>query len=209
MAREQEAGLSPSAPARDSFHHGNLRAAALDAARRLVEEQGPEGVSLRAVAAATGVNHRALYRHFADRDDLLAAVAAAGFGLLRDGIADAFTAGGVTPMAMVTGYVDFALGNPRLYALMFGMGGQAFLTHPILGPAVAGVTDLAAEAFRQPGDPPGFSLPLRDRVMLAWGSAHGLCDLWARGALRARGPAEARAYVLGLLGKSVGRISEA
>lgn len=190
---------------RDSFHHGNLRAAALTAALEMVERDGADALTLREVAKAAGVNHRALYRHFADRDDLAVAVAALGFEALGRAIAEAMAGSGRTPGGMLRGYLSFALDRPRLYGLMFGMRGADFLTHPVLAPAVRGVTDLAAEAFRNPGDPPGFSLPLRDRVMLAWGTAHGLCDLWQRGALRARGRAEAEAYILGLLDLSPGQ----
>lgn len=201
MAPQPESPLTPDAasPARDRFHHGSLRLAAVAAALALVERAGTGALSLREVAKATGVNHRALYRHFADLDDLSVAVAAEGFGRLRDAIAAALEAGSTPPAAkaraMLGAYVDFALGNPRLYALMFTRPGADFLSHPVLAPAVAGVTDLAGEAFRRPGDPPGFSPALRDRVMLAWGAAHGLCDLWLRGALRARGREEAGDYI--------------
>ncbi len=187
---------------RDRFHHGDLRDAAIRAALTLVDRDGPEALGLRAVAQAAGVNHRALYRHFADKDALAVAVAAIGFDRLADRVAGALA--GVPDTAdrtrpLLAAYVAFAFAEPGLYALMFGMRGQAFLDDPVLAPAVAKVTDLAADAFRRPGDPPGFSPALRDRVMLAWGTAHGLIDLWRRGALRARGAGEAQAYITGLL----------
>jgi len=191
---ERDAG-----PKRDRFHHGDLRRAALDAAVAAVEGGGPDALSFRDVAAAVGVNHRALYRHFADKDDLAIAVAAVGFDRLRLDIAMCMAADGATPTGMLRGYVGFAMESPGLYALMFGMRGADFLAHPVLAPAVRGVLDLCADAFRDPRDPPGFNPDLRDRVMLAWGAAHGLCDLWRRGALRARSPAEARSYILDLL----------
>lgn len=187
---------------RDSFHHGALRDAAISAALSLVERDGPDGLSLRAVAEAAGVNHRALYRHFADKDALAVAVAAIGFERLADRIHGAIAespdpADDTRPLQ--SAYVDFAFAEPGLYALMFGMRGQSFLDDPVLAPAVARVTNLAAVAFRRPDDPPGFSPAQRDRVIVAWGMAHGLIDLWRRGALRARGAEEARAYIAGLL----------
>lgn len=198
MVRQSQAGLTP--PPRDSFHHGDLRAASLSAALAMVRAGGPDALSLRAVAAAAGVNHRALYRHFADKNELILALAAQGFDRLAASIQAGFDAdGGPSPGPLFRAYVDFSLEEPALYALMYGIKGRDYLTHPMLAPSVAVVTRLAGRAFRQPDDPPGFTLELRDRVMQAWGMVHGLCDLWQRGALRARGRAAARSYILGLL----------
>ena len=65
-------------PVTRSYHHGNLRPALVEAAAELARAQGPDGVVLREVARRTGVSHNAAYRHFADREELLAEVAAAG-----------------------------------------------------------------------------------------------------------------------------------
>ncbi|MFM2043240.1 MAG: hypothetical protein RLY86_1816 [Pseudomonadota bacterium] len=209
------AAASPAARARSRFHHGDLRNAALVAALTLVETQGPEALTLREVAAVAGVNHRALYRHFVDLDALRLELAGQGFHALADAIAAALVdlqvdglagvgagagagAGGKRA-ALLRAYVRFALTRPDLYGLMFGMKGGDFLHHPVLAPAVRRVTDRAAEIFRRADDPPGFSDRLRDRVVTVWGLAHGLCDLWRRGALRARDPGEAEAYILALL----------
>lgn len=192
---------------RGRFHHGFLKEAAVDAALAIVERDGPDALTLREVAKATGVNHRALYRHFADRDEIAMSVAAIGFDRLADRIALAIRG---EPDAtrhrrrLFAAYVAFAFDEARLYALMFGtpmsgIDGRAFLEHPTLAPSVAKVTEQAATAFRRAEDPPGFSVALRDRVMVAWGTAHGLVDLWRRGALRARSPSEAKAYILDLL----------
>ena len=64
---------------KDSYHHGDLAKALTAAALAVVEQGGPEAVSLRDLAASLGVSRAAPYRHFADRDELLAAVAALGF----------------------------------------------------------------------------------------------------------------------------------
>src|SRR5215468_6211539 len=61
------------------YHHGNLREVLLEAAIRLIAEVGPTAFTLREVARRADVSHNAPYRHFRDRDDLLAAVAAQGF----------------------------------------------------------------------------------------------------------------------------------
>ena len=60
---------------RAAYHHGNLRTALVDEAVAAVRERGPEGLALRELARRVGVSHNAAYRHFAHRDDLVAAVA--------------------------------------------------------------------------------------------------------------------------------------
>ena len=67
-----------------TYHHGNLRPALVEAAVELARVSGPDGVVLREVARQTGVSHNAAYRHFADRDELLAEVAALGMSRLAD-----------------------------------------------------------------------------------------------------------------------------
>jgi AcrR family transcriptional regulator len=100
-----------------------LGARVVEAAIRLLEADGPDAVTLRAVAAAVGVSHMAPYRHFASKDALLAAVAERGFDELSDAMEHA--AGEVTVAlarlrAFGQGYVGFALRRPALYRLMFG-----------------------------------------------------------------------------------------
>ena len=72
MRRRKMRGAKP-------YHHGNLREALLEAAIRLIAEVGPTAFTLREVSRRAGVSHNAPYRHFRDRDDLMAAVAAQGF----------------------------------------------------------------------------------------------------------------------------------
>src|SRR6266702_3244482 len=71
------------------YHHGNLREALLLAAIRLIGEVGPTAFTLREVARRAGVSHNAPYRHFRDRDDLMAAVAAQGFRELTQAMVEA------------------------------------------------------------------------------------------------------------------------
>ena len=105
-----------------AYHHGNLRSALIEEGIALLEEQGPEALSLRTLAARVGVSHTAPRNHFGARQGLLTAIAAEGFrrhaahmtaGLPPDGSrTDALK-------AAAAGYVDFARAHPHLYALMF------------------------------------------------------------------------------------------
>ncbi|AOR30545.1 TetR family transcriptional regulator [Streptomyces fodineus] len=103
------------------YHHGDLRAACLRSARELLEEDGGAGLSLRAVARRAGVSATAPYRHFADRDALVSAVAAQGYGEL----ADHLTAAHPSPRApedlaeLAVAYVRFALERPAIFRVMF------------------------------------------------------------------------------------------
>ena len=65
--------------AKEKYHHGDLRAALLEAALAVISEIGPQGLSIREVARRAGVSHAAPYRHFADRDELILAVVEQGF----------------------------------------------------------------------------------------------------------------------------------
>lgn len=107
--------------ASDSYHHGDLRAACLRAARELLEEDGSAGLSLRAVARRAGVSATAPYRHYPDREALLSAVAAEGY---RELAAD-LTAAHPSPTtpdelaAVAIAYVRFALDHPAMFRVMF------------------------------------------------------------------------------------------
>ncbi|MCC8476555.1 TetR/AcrR family transcriptional regulator [Streptomyces globisporus] len=104
-----------------TYHHGDLRAACIRAARELLEEDGSAGLSLRAVARRAGVSATAPYRHFADREALVSAVAAEGYNELAGSLAQAHPAPS-TPdelAAVAVAYVRFALEHPALFRAMF------------------------------------------------------------------------------------------
>ena len=97
---------------RKPYHHGHLEETLLETAIQLIGEVGPAGFTLREVARRAGVSHNAPYRHFADREKLLAAVAAQGFRELTQAMRDA-TQGQAEPLdrLKVAGlaYIEFAL----------------------------------------------------------------------------------------------------
>jgi AcrR family transcriptional regulator len=107
---------------KSTYHHGNLAPALVDAALKLVEKGGVEAVSLRDLAQSLGVSRAAPYRHFADRDALLATVAALGFEDLVALYEAARVAPGDGPArlrAAGRAFYDFATRRPGLYRLMF------------------------------------------------------------------------------------------
>jgi len=103
------------------YHHGDLRAACLRAARELLEENGSAGLSLRAVARRAGVSPNAPYRHYADRDALVSAVAAEGYRELAKQLAAAHPSPSAPDdlAAVAVTYVHFALEHPALFRAMF------------------------------------------------------------------------------------------
>lgn len=107
---------------RAAYHHGDLKSALIGAALAAVETGGAEAVSLRELAAQLGVSRAAPYRHFADRDQLLAAVAARGFEALIEVYEAALAGPGDGRERLrrgLVGYMEFAHRRPGLHALMF------------------------------------------------------------------------------------------
>ncbi len=110
------------------YHHGNLRAALLEAGVELARAQGPEGVVLREVARRTGVSHNAAYRHFADRDELLGEIATVAAERLEEFMRrrlDRLDEPDSARLALARlhevgrAYVEFALAEPGLFAVAF------------------------------------------------------------------------------------------
>jgi AcrR family transcriptional regulator len=120
MARSAlRTGKKPAKP----YHHGDLRRALLDEALRTIQTQGVEHLTLRTVGARLGVSRSALYRHFADKQSLLATVGKEGFGKLRQALADAWEGNGHGRCgfdAMHRAYLKFAVAYPSHYRVMFG-----------------------------------------------------------------------------------------
>lgn len=105
------------------YHHGDLRRALIAEAVRTIQHDGIAGLTLRAVGLRLRVSRTALYRHFADKAALLAAVAGDGFSLLRTALSAAWEQGGRNRdafEAMGLAYVRFALDHPAHYRVMFG-----------------------------------------------------------------------------------------
>ena len=96
-----------------TYHHGDLRAAVLSAAWKMVEKEGIAGLSLREAARRAGVSHNAPYRHFADRDALLQALVEEGFAQLHKALEDR------TGRELGEAYIAFALERPERFRLMF------------------------------------------------------------------------------------------
>ncbi len=106
---------------RTSYHHGNLREALLQAAFGLVDSQGVEGLSMRALARETGVSSAAPFRHFADKQLLLKAVAEKASEELQQKLNEAARDrdDALTQFrAMTVAYVRFAAEHPHLFRLV-------------------------------------------------------------------------------------------
>lgn len=97
-----------------TYHHGELRQTVLQKAGEILEKEGLAALSLRELARRAGVSHNAPYRHFPDREALLAALVAEGFELFAQALRK-------RPRAqMGEAYVEFALSHPERFRLMFG-----------------------------------------------------------------------------------------
>ncbi len=107
----------------DRYHHGDLSRALLQEAVRTIEKGGAGALTLRNVGQRLGVSRTALYRHFADKSALLAAVASEGFRMLRLQLLDAWQQHGGGSQgfdAMGAAYIHFAVAHPSHYRVMFG-----------------------------------------------------------------------------------------
>jgi len=188
------------------YHHGDLRETLLGAAIDLIAEAGPAGFTLREVARRAGVSHNAPYRHFRDKDALLAAVAAQGFRELtqamRDSAAPRATALDRLKRAGLA-YVSFALRRPAHFAVMFDApmptavdpdlaeaGAQAFGT----------LVDCIEACQRDAALPPGDTL---GRALVAWSLVHGIAKLGVAKRLPFRSRAEVVAFATSTLDGAV------
>jgi AcrR family transcriptional regulator len=165
-----------------SYHHGDLPRAVRAAALEEIVDHGHSGLSIRAVARRVGVSHAAVFRHFADRDTLLAVLATEGFSRLSDSLG-AVHAGDATPKealhAGVVVYLGFARRHAALYRLMFD-GHVDKLQHPDLAVAAASAFSILVRAFERIEDPQ----PHQTAVM-AWATLHGLAILSLDGLMTA------------------------
>ena len=159
-----------------------LGARVVEAAIHLLETEGREAVTLRAVAAAVGVSHMAPYRHFASKDLLLAAVAERGFDEMSDGM-ERSAAAEVTALARLrafgSGYVGFALRRPALYRLMFGAKTADEDRPPGLARAGARAFGLCSDTVAAVLELQGEVAPERHRALTVatWSLVHGLALL--------------------------------
>ena len=110
---------------RRSYHHGNLRPVLIETAVKLLDELGPSGLTLRALARRVGVTHAAPYRHFRDKAALLDAVAQEGHQALARRLHAALATGSESDSPerrfgrLALAYLDFAQQHPALYRLLF------------------------------------------------------------------------------------------
>lgn len=169
------------------YHHGNLKEALLQAALDLIAQKGPAGFTFAEAARSAGVSPAAPYRHFRDRDELLANVAQRGFEQFEKVLADAWDDGRpdiITAFERLgRAYLTFARDEPAFYSAMFESG-LSIESNPPLQAA----SDRAFAVIRMTAErlaaltPPGVTRP--PALMMAlhiWSLSHGIASLFSRG----------------------------
>lgn len=198
-------GPGPEKPAkRSTYRHGNLRQALLEAGIELAREGGPDAVALREATRRAGVAPNAAYRHFANRQDLLHAVAQAAMARVAQAMeqdlaavpatGDATATARARFRAVGTGYLRFAQEEPGLFRIAFtlhadmtqaehadGAGDGGLTPFQLLGATLDDLVETGLlPAERRPG-----------AEFLAWASVHGLAALVVEGPLRGLLPSQA------------------
>jgi AcrR family transcriptional regulator len=165
----------PNAPEARPYHHGDLRRALVEAARRLVETEGSAAMSLRAVAREAGVSPAAPYHHFKDKGELMDAVASEGWAMLSAVIFEATTASPGEVIPPLIAYVTFARTRPALYRVMYDAARDAE-SLPLVGlaennPPYAWVRDALARESKATLN------EMELGIAAAWCGAHGLAEM--------------------------------
>lgn len=171
---------------RKGYHHGNLREALIDAALKLIGEKGPGGLTFADAARAAGVSGAAPYRHFRDRDALMADVALRGYEAFAQKLSEAWNDGRPDPFTgldnLGKAYLGFARNEPSLFAAMFESG-LVLSEHP----KTAAAADRSFEVLRSACEalavtkaegqrPPALMMALH-----IWSLSHGIAALFGRG----------------------------
>lgn len=169
------------------YHHGNLKEALIQAALDLIAQKGPAGFTFAEAARSAGVSPAAPYRHFRDRDELLASIAQQGFELFEkqlstawdDGRPDTFTAFSRVGKA----YLAFAREHPAYYSAMFESGVPVQDNPALLMASERAFAIIRAAAERLVALAPP-NVPRPPAMMMAlhiWSLSHGIASLFGRG----------------------------
>ncbi len=179
-----------------AYHHGDLKRALTEAAIELLAETGTT-FTIRQVAQRVGVTHSAAYRHFEDREALLAEVARRGFVLLEKRVARAVKGASgdrAKVEALMVAYVRFGWSHPAQYDLMFGPRLNEGGRFPELEAAVHGLVSLLHDVttdFLRTED----RVRSRDVGMAVWSMAHGFTSMVLRRRIQVRSLRAAEAYL--------------
>ncbi len=199
--------MTAKATAASRYHHGDLRNALLREATRMLEEDGAQRLSLRAVARSLGVSHAAPAHHFDGRDALLCEIAADGFEALADALEAALDAPGDALENTGVAYVDVALAHPQRFRLMFA---NSFLAREDCPPRLEEQSGRAYRALLRiaHGDAAAQIDPKGDEMgvpeFTTWSLVHGAATLYLDGALgQVQDEVTFRRLVVGML-RSVG-----
>ena len=168
------------------YHHGNLREALIHAALELIAKKGAAGFTFADAARFAGVSPAAPYRHFRDRDELMANVALRSFEQFGAALAQAWDDGRPNPFAALErlgkAYLEFARTQPAYYSAMFEAGVPVSAD-----PALRGAGDRAFAVLRVAAEKICATIPAAGRppaLMVAlhvWAMAHGTASLFGRG----------------------------
>ena len=168
------------------YHHGNLKEALIRAALELIAQKGPAGFTFAEAARWAGVSPAAPYRHFRDRDELMASVALRGFEQFEAALTRAWDDGRPDVYAALDrlgkSYLAFARSEPALYSAMFEAG-----VPPDISPELREAGDRAFAVLRGAAERLCAQMPPQGRppaLMLAlhiWAMSHGVASLFGRG----------------------------
>ncbi len=167
------------------YHHGNLKEALIRAALGLIGEKGPNGFTFAEAARMAGVSPAAPYRHYRDRDELLADVAVRGFIAFEAALAKAWDGGRPDPETafhrLGRAYLAFAHDEPAFYSAMFEAGVPLDAS-----PELRAAADRSFQQLRQAAETLIAALPQGKRppaLMMAlhiWAMSHGVAALFGR-----------------------------
>lgn len=163
---------------KSKHHHGDLRNALIDAGVAILAEDGLDGLTLRKCAARAGVSHAAPSHHFDGVAGLRAAITEEGFRIFRNYMLDARNRAGDNPherlKAICRGYLFFAVENPALFELIFGI--KAMQHQRDLMPESPDAAYLVLRETCAPFVPEGAD-PLVTEAQV-WSLIHGFCTLY-------------------------------
>lgn len=162
------------------YHHGDLRRALVDAARRILENEGPNALSLRAVAREAGVSPAAPYHHFKDKGELLDAVAMEGWDALGEALSKAreqTAPGDIVVAELGVAYVCFARDNPALYRVMYERSRDKDSLPDDMRDNDESAYCLVRETFREIAGEDVSDMDIELATIAAWCAAHGLAEM--------------------------------